>query len=40
MTIYAKPGTPGSLMSFQSRYENFIGGQWAAPAGEIGRAHV
>lgn len=33
MTIYAKPGAPGSLMSFQSRYENFIGGQWAPPAG-------
>ncbi|HQE15988.1 MAG TPA: aldehyde dehydrogenase family protein [Mycobacterium sp.] len=33
MTIYAKPGTQGSLMSFQSRYENFIGGQWVPPAG-------
>jgi len=33
VTIYAKPGTQGSLMSFQSRYENFIGGQWVPPAG-------
>ena len=32
MTIYAKPGTRGSLMTFQSRYENFIGGQWVPPA--------
>ena len=28
MSVYAPPGSPGSLMSFQSRYENFIGGQW------------
>ena len=33
MTVYAKPGTAGSLMSFQSRYDNFIGGQWVPPAG-------
>ncbi|QZY47402.1 aldehyde dehydrogenase [Mycolicibacterium austroafricanum] len=33
MAVYAKPGTTGSLMSFQTRYENFIGGQWVAPAG-------
>ncbi|MCB0925325.1 MAG: aldehyde dehydrogenase family protein, partial [Mycobacterium sp.] len=33
MTQYAKPGAAGSLMSFQSRYENFIGGQWVPPAG-------
>ena len=31
MSVYAPPGSPGSLMSFQSRYENFIGGQWVAP---------
>ena len=31
MSEYAPPGSPGSLMSFQSRYENFIGGQWVAP---------
>ena len=35
MTVYARPGTDGSLMSFDSRYGNFIGGEWVAPvAGE------
>ncbi len=33
MTVYAKPGADGSLMSFQSRYENFIGGEWVKPTG-------
>ena len=33
MTVYARPGAPGALMSFESRYENFIGGQWTPPAG-------
>ena len=28
---YEIPGTPGSVVSFRSRYENFIGGQWTAP---------
>ena len=32
MAVYAKPGAAGSLMSYQSRYENFIGGDWVAPA--------
>ncbi|CDO06784.1 aldehyde dehydrogenase [Mycolicibacterium cosmeticum] len=32
MTVYARPGAEGALMSFKSRYENFIGGQWVAPA--------
>ena len=32
MAVYAKPGSSGSLMSFASRYENFIGGDWVAPA--------
>ncbi|NTY60951.1 aldehyde dehydrogenase family protein, partial [Mycolicibacterium sphagni] len=32
MTVYARPGT-GSTMAFQSRYENFIGGDWVAPVG-------
>ena len=27
MTVYAKPGTDGSVMSFESRYDNWIGGQ-------------
>ncbi|MGV9709818.1 aldehyde dehydrogenase [Gordonia sp. NPDC003424] len=31
MAVYAKPGTDGSVMSFESRYDNFIGGQWTAP---------
>jgi len=33
MTVYARPGTAGALMSFQSRYDNFIGGEWVAPVG-------
>ena len=31
MTVYARPGTEGSVMSFQSRYDNWIGGEWVAP---------
>ena len=31
MTVYARPGTAGSLMSFQPRYDNYIGGEWVAP---------
>ncbi len=33
MAVYARPGAAGSLMSFQSRYDNFIGGDWVKPAG-------
>ncbi|WP_328351818.1 aldehyde dehydrogenase family protein [Mycobacterium sp. NBC_00419] len=33
MTVYVRPGAEGSVMSFQSRYENFIGGEWTAPVG-------
>ncbi|AUZ84720.1 acetaldehyde dehydrogenase ExaC [Methylophaga nitratireducenticrescens] len=29
--IYAKPGTPESVITFKPRYENFIGGEWIAP---------
>jgi len=29
--IYAQPGTEGSVVSFKSRYENYIGGEWVAP---------
>ena len=29
--IYEKPGTAGSLVSFQEQYENFIGGTWVPP---------
>jgi aldehyde dehydrogenase len=32
MTVFARPGAAGALMSYESRYENFIGGQWVAPA--------
>jgi aldehyde dehydrogenase len=31
MTIYSRPGAPDAVMSFQSRYDNWIGGQWVAP---------
>ncbi|MGC2717350.1 MAG: aldehyde dehydrogenase family protein, partial [Pseudolabrys sp.] len=31
MTVYARPGAEGSLMSFQPRYDNYIGGGWVAP---------
>jgi aldehyde dehydrogenase len=33
MTVFARPGSAGALMSYETRYENFIGGQWVAPAG-------
>ncbi|OMC42431.1 aldehyde dehydrogenase family protein [Mycobacterium sp. IS-1264] len=33
MTVFARPGAAGALMSYESRYENFIGGQWVAPTG-------
>ena len=33
MTQYARPGAEGSLMTFQSRYDNYIGGQWVPPVG-------
>ncbi|MGQ8364341.1 acetaldehyde dehydrogenase ExaC [Glaciecola sp. 1036] len=29
--IYSAPGEAGSLVSFKSRYENFIGGEWVPP---------
>jgi aldehyde dehydrogenase len=30
--LYATPGQPGSKVTFKFRYNNFIGGQWVAPA--------
>ncbi len=33
MTVYARPGSAEALMSYESRYDNFIGGEWVAPAG-------
>ena len=29
--VYANPGTPDSLVSFDARYDNFIGGKWIPP---------
>ena len=31
MTIYARPGTTGSIVPLKTRYENFIGGDWVKP---------
>lgn len=31
MTVYANPGTEGSLVTFKPRYDHFIGGEWKAP---------
>lgn len=32
MTVYAAPGQPGSAMTYQSRYDNYIGGKYVAPS--------
>ena len=31
MTVYAQPGQDGSVVSYQPRYENWIGGEYVAP---------
>ena len=31
MTVYAPPGTADSPVTYKSRYENWIGGQWVPP---------
>lgn len=31
MTVYARPGAADALMSYESRYGNFIGGEWVPP---------
>jgi len=31
MTIYARPGTTGSIVPIKARYENFIDGDWVKP---------
>lgn len=31
MTVYARPGTTGSIVDIKTRYENFIGGDWVRP---------
>ncbi len=32
MTTYAAPGTAGSIVSYESRYDHFIGGEYVPPA--------
>ena len=29
--IYAQPGTQGAVVTFKSRYQNYIGGEWVPP---------
>jgi aldehyde dehydrogenase len=29
--VYANPGTPGSIVTFDPRYDNYIGGKWVPP---------
>ncbi|MFC6713944.1 aldehyde dehydrogenase [Branchiibius cervicis] len=31
MTVYAPPGQEGSKVTYKSRYDNYIGGQWVPP---------
>ena len=31
MTVYAPPGAEGSVASYESRYDNWIGGKRVAP---------
>ncbi len=31
MAVYAQPGTDGSVVTYKSRYDNWIGGEWVAP---------
>ncbi|HEX3812121.1 MAG TPA: aldehyde dehydrogenase, partial [Mycobacteriales bacterium] len=31
MTVYAPPGQSGSPAKYESRYDNWIGGEWVAP---------
>src|SRR6201997_1801620 len=33
MTVFARPGAAGALMSYESRYGNFVGGEWVPPVG-------
>ncbi|GAB3912587.1 hypothetical protein GCM10011575_45790 [Microlunatus endophyticus] len=33
MTVYAQPGAEGSVVSYQSRYDNWINNEWIAPVG-------
>ena len=31
MSVFAPPGTDGSVVTYKSRYENWIGGTWVPP---------
>ena len=31
MTVYAQPGTEGSVVSYKPRYDHWIGGEYVAP---------
>ena len=33
MTVFARPGSADALMAYESRYGNFIGGEWVPPSG-------
>jgi len=32
MAVFSQPGSADAVMSFESRYEHYIGGEWVAPA--------
>ena len=32
MTVYAAPGTSGSAVTVEPRYDNYVGGEWVPPA--------
>jgi len=31
MAVFSQPGSPDAVMSYESRYEHYIGGEWVAP---------
>ncbi len=31
MTVYANPGSEGSIVNYEKRYDNYIGGRWVPP---------
>ncbi|MCT1863503.1 MULTISPECIES: acetaldehyde dehydrogenase ExaC [Dietzia] len=31
MTVYSQPGSADAVMSYESRYDHYIGGEWVAP---------
>ena len=31
MPVFSQPGSADAVMSFESRYEHYIGGEWVAP---------